>query len=169
MNKLSKRHQMRKLSKRDNADDLIKQMREIAKKDSGIIAKFEEYSIPLDHINDVPIEYADLEVSAKTKDGHIYLNEKLLEKDDPLEASVHYIIHELVHVLQQRSDQGGVENKNDDYLDKDTEIESFQTQIDFKEREEGKGSGEEYADGLLDHHGLSGKERKDKKKELMSE
>lgn len=170
MNKLSQRHQMRKLSSRDyDTSALIEKMRGVAKSDLGIKEKFKEYNIPLDDINGVHIEFADIDVSAKTKDGRIYLNNKLLDDSDPLEASVHYVIHELVHVLQQKTNKTHLENESNDYLDKPTEEEAFCLQVDFKRREEGEEEAEEYVDGLLSHHNLSGRERKEKKRELMDE
>lgn len=163
--RLSKRHQIR-LSQRDNTD-LINKMRQVAKKDPGVIEKFKEYRIPLKHIDHVSIQYADLGVSAKTKGGKIYLNNRLLASDNPFDESIHYVVHELAHVLQQLTGQHNKGSANDRYIDKPTEEEAFMLQIDYKRREEGPEEAEEYVDGLLEHHNLKGKDKEEKKKELL--
>lgn len=116
-------------------------------------------------LDDVPVEFADIDVSAKTKDEKIYINKKLVERgQDP----THYLVHELVHFLQQHTDNSDPNKKNKEYLDRETEMEAFQSQVDYKKREESPAKAEDYVDGLLDYHNIDGKERKDKKEELMN-
>lgn len=173
MKKLSQRHlQIRKLSKRDNidTDQVINKMRDRAKNDPELIKKFKEYGVPLDDIDTVSIVFCDLDVSAKTKDKKIYINKAMLDKDSPVGDPTHYLIHELVHYLQQKTGENlNPIDKNEDYLDKDTEEEAFKTQIDFKKRTEGDEEAETYVEKLLDHHGLDGSDRKEKKKDLLDE
>lgn len=134
------------------------------KSDPEVIEKFEEYGIPLSYLDDVSVEFADLDVSAKTKDEKIYINKKLIEKgQDP----THYLVHELVHFLQQHTDKADPHKHEKEYLDRETEMEAFQSQVDYKKREESPEKAEDYVDGLLDYHDVDGKEREDKKEELM--
>lgn len=139
-------------------------MKDKVKKDPVVIKKFKEYGIPLNDIDKIHVEFCPLDVSAKTKNRKIYINERMLADDgqDP----THYLVHELMHYLQQTTgkNRGGEAN---DYLDKPTEQEAFEAQIDFKKREESPEEAEEYTEGLLDHHELDGEERKEKKEELM--
>ncbi|KKL04699.1 hypothetical protein LCGC14_2613450 [marine sediment metagenome] len=173
MRKLSKRQPtLRKLSKRAEIDKekFITEMRQVVKNDPIIIKKFEEYGVSLNDIDDVHVEFCNMDVSAKTKDKKIYLNEAMLSDDSSVSDPTHYLVHELVHYLQQATgkniDKGKAE---DEYLDKPTEEEAFSTQINFKKREEGESEAEEYLEGLLDHHDLIGNKRKDKKEELLDE
>jgi hypothetical protein len=53
-------------------------MKKCVKKDSAVIEKFKEYGMPIDKVDDVHVEFKDLDVSAKTKDRKIYLNKKML-------------------------------------------------------------------------------------------
>lgn len=145
-------------------------MREHAKHDPGIISKFKEYGVSLGDIDKVPISFCDLDVSAKTKDKKIYLNEAMLADDSPVDDPTHYLIHELIHYLQQKTGKNMHKHRDEDeYLDKETEEEAFKVQVDFKKREESEEEAEDYVEKLLDHHDIKGKERKDKKEELLDE
>ena len=172
MNKLSVRHftRIRKLSRRESLDidRVIGDMKKQVKSDPDVKAKFKEYDIPLDAINDVHVEFADLDVSAKTKDGKIYLNEKMLGSDSEVKDPTHYLAHELVHFLQQLTGNTAGHKLVDDYLEKPTEVEAFQVQVKFKERHEGEDEAAEYVEDLLDHHDVKDpKDRKDKKEEIQ--
>ena len=162
MNKISIRHiHIQKISSRDE-DALIKEMRESVKKDPAVIERFKEYDIPLNIIDKVHISFKEMDVSAKTKNKKIYLNKKMLDKgDDP----THYVAHEIVHVLQQIT--GNTHGHDaDDYLNKSTEMESFQTQYDFKAQNESKQEADKYVEDLLDYHDKDGKERKKLEKKI---
>jgi hypothetical protein len=143
-------------------------MKECVKKDSAVIEKFKEYDIPIDKIDGVHVEFKDLDVSAKTKNAKIYLNKKMLEPDSKIKDPTHYLAHELTHWLQQTT--GNVAgHKVEDYLDKPTEVEAFQVQIEFKEKHEGEEEADEYVEELLDHHDIdSKKEREEKADELKN-
>lgn len=170
MLKLSNRQNpILKISKRSGHKDVVDLMKKRVKEDPAIIEKFEEYGVPLDHIDKVHVEFCPLDVSAKTKDKKIFLNEKMLADDkEDISDPTHYLIHELIHFLQQHTGEGDRGKKDTEYLDKPTEEEAFQIQVDFKKREEGEDEAEEYVEGLLDHHNLEGKKRKTKKEELMN-
>ena len=173
MKKLSQRHLvLRKISKRDKPDieSIILDMRDRAKNDEELQKKFKEYGVSVDDIDEIPISFCDLDVSAKTKDKKIYLNEAMLADDSPVDDPTHYLIHELIHYLQQKTGKNMDKHRaEDDYLDKETEEEAFKTQIDFKKREESEEDAEEYVEQLLTHHDLKGKKRQEKKKELLDE
>ena len=78
MHKLSTRHfpPIYKISKRDEQSqkDYVNSMKSRVKKDPAVIDKFEEYGIPIDEIDNIHVEFKELDVSAKTKDRKIYLN-----------------------------------------------------------------------------------------------
>ncbi len=145
-------------------------MRQQVKSDPVIVEKFKEYGVSLDDIDKIPVEFCDLDVSAKTKDKKIYLNEAMLADDSPVKDPTHYLIHELIHYLQQKTGKNMKKHRNEEeYLDKETEEEAFKAQVDWKKREESPDEAEEYVESLLDHHDMDGRKREDKKEELLDE
>lgn len=173
MNKLSVRHFPRvyTLSRRASHDyeKIIEDMRARVKNDPDVQAKFKEYDIPMEMIDDVSIEFDDLDVSAKTKDKKIYLNKNMLDADSEVDDPTHYLAHEIIHVLQQLTGDTAGHDLVEDYLMKPTEQSAFQVQIKFKEREEGNEAADEYIEDLLDHHDKIGPERKEIKEILRDE
>jgi hypothetical protein len=182
MKKLSIR-QKHKISKRDldslvhlvknkrkyneeEVSKIIKLMKDKVKKDPALISKFKEYKVPIETIDNVEVSFVPLDVSAKTKNKKIYLNESMLCADSKVKDPTQYLVHEMIHFLQQFTGNTQGHEKSE-YLDKDTEIESFKTQVDYKKRNEGKEEAEEYVDDLLDYHNLDGKKREQKEKELL--
>ncbi len=114
----------------------------------------------------VPIKFDKMKQSAKTVDSRIILNRKLLKKD--FDIIMRYVIHELTHSIQHVQDyekRSKMEEK--EYLDKDTEVEAFRYQIEFDSKNRGKHKAEEYVEELLDYHDITGKDREDKKDELL--
>lgn len=172
MSKLSIRHflPIKKISRRDEIDEdtAIKRMKECVKKDPTVIEKFKKYDISINEIDNVPVAFKDLDVSAKTKDKKIYLNRKMLEPDSDIKDPTHYLAHELMHWLQQTT--GNVAGHQvKDYLEKPTEVEAFQVQVEFKETHEGEDEADKYVEELLDHHDVdSKKEREEKTDELKN-
>lgn len=145
-------------------------MKEEVKRDPDVKSKFKEYGISVDTIDDVHVEFAELDVSAKTKDKKIYLNQKMLDPDSEVKDPTHYLAHELVHFLQQTTGNTDGHKLVDDYLDKPTEMEAFQVQVKFKERHESPREADEYVEDLLDHHDvLDPREREDKEEEIKDE
>ena len=125
-----------------------------------------ENKIDKDFLLGVPISFDELDVSAKTIDGSIILNKKLIEKE--FDIVMRYVIHELVHAIQHadgKSKDNG--DKERDYLDKETEVDAFVEQIKFDKENRGEEAAEEYVEELLDHHNLTGKKREEKKEELL--
>lgn len=146
--------------------NLIDYMKERVIKDPSVQDRFKEYRVPLDRIKEVEVEFADLDVSAKTKNKKIYINKKFITGANPQDPTS-YLAHEIVHYLQQLTGDTEGHYEARDYLDKTTEVDAFETQVDFKARNEGEEEAEEYVDHLLDYHGYKGKRREDKKEELM--
>jgi hypothetical protein len=125
-----------------------------------------KYKEDIEIIDDVKISFLPLDVSAKTINGQIIINEELLKNKDWVEVE-RYFIHELTHVFQQKHNKvQGVVDK-EDYLDDKNEQEAFQAQIEFMD-DNGNSEEEiqEYLEHLLDHHDIKGKERKEKIKIL---
>ena len=126
----------------------------------------EKYDEGEDFIDTIPVEFQPLDVSAKTVNGKILLNSKLLEGD--FRDNMRYIIHEFVHCLQQENGDVG-DGSDGDYLDDPHEVEAFWYQIEGMEDMYSPEEIQEYVDGLMKHHDITGKERKEKIKELTSE
>lgn len=128
---------------------------------------FARFNVPISRLDEIPLKFKKMDVSAKAKDGVIYLNERLAEDGDFVEDA-HYILHELTHILQQIS--GKVDDYGDtgdlDYLDLPAEIEAFREQISFIRDYKGQKDAEKYLDDLLDFHELKGARRADKKRQL---
>jgi len=131
------------------------------KKEEPFLEKCKEYKKDPSFVDDVKISFEPLDVSAKTINGVIILNEELLDNGD-WDDIMRYIVHEMTHVLQQEA--GMVDGKTDDedYLDDRNEQEAFQAQIEYMDDHGSAEELQEYLENLLDHHDIKGKERKDK-------
>lgn len=169
MHRLSFRHKYAfKLSTRDH-DALVRAMKEKVKRDPAVKEKFEEYGVPLDEIDEVHVEFADLPVSAKTKNMKIYLNIAMLKADSEVDDPSNYLAHELVHYLQQKTGNTDGHNAVDEYLEKPTEQEAFRVQIEYKERNESPKDAKDYLEGLLDHHDVHDKEDRKELRDKLTE
>jgi len=153
----------------DNRKKLIDLAKEYLKCSPVVGAMFEYYKVPLDEIDEVPIEFKEMDVSAKTKNKKIYINDALL--DDGFEDDVHYIVHEMCHYLQQVTGDAHEYQKLDelDYLEKPTELEAFSYQVQFMRDYYGDDTAKEYVEELLDFHEYDGKKREEKKDRLLGE
>lgn len=147
---------------------LIDTIKSLLKQSPTVQKMFEEFGVDVEKIDDVPIEFRKLKVSAKTKNGQVYLNEKLLDDGD-FKDDVHYIVHEATHWLQQTNgDADKYRPKSDqDYLDLPAEVEAFGNQIRFMKEFYGEEKAQEYLDDLLDFHEMDGDARDKKASELM--
>jgi hypothetical protein len=161
-------------AKEEKENKLLKQMRILSEIRTSLlndeIAKeiCRENDIGVWFLKSVPISFSKLDVAAKTADGSILLGEKLMDK--PHEIRMRYVIHELVHAIQHVEDFGEKEDdKAQDYLDRDDEIEAFQMQNKYDAEQRGEEKVEEYVDGLLSHHNIPKSKREEKKDELMME
>jgi hypothetical protein len=162
---------MLKISMRDDreleekAKSDIKHIREAAKKEPLLLKKLKEYGFGKDLIDSVSVQFVDLDVSAKTINGKIYLNAEMLKK--PWQDYYSYFAHEICHSAQHRSGDCAGDSKDVPYLDNPAEVEAFQTQIKVREKYEPKEDVIEYVEDLMDKHDTPKDERADKKKELM--
>lgn len=143
---------------------LVEQLRKELKKQPIAQHLCNKYDEDISFIDTIPIRFEPLDVSAKTVNGEIVLNSKLLQEDR--RDKLRYLIHEFTHTLQQEN--GMVDGtKHENYLDDPNEIEAFKAQLDYMEEEYDEREIQKYLEQLLDHHHLHGKERIEKIKELM--
>jgi len=137
------------------------------KKDKVMIKTFKEYGVDINEIDFIPTYFKDLDVSAKTDHGIVYLNYKLLTDGDFFK-DFSYLIHEYTHWLQQTTGNKPTQSSDDgSYLDNPAEQEGFQNQIDFISDHFGDEEANDYVDNLLDHHDITSKNEKDDKKEIL--
>jgi hypothetical protein len=156
--------------KEDSSQDMIEHVVNLLREHPHVKALFARFEVPLDSIHDIPIEFDAIDTSAKAKKGKIILNKKLAEDGDFIE-DLHYIIHELTHVLQQQT--GAVYDHGDlndyDYLDNPLEIDAFKEQIAFIAQYKGPEEAHKYLEHLLDFHDFEGASREHKKRQLRGE
>ncbi len=129
-----------------------------------------EFGFRVDIVDGISFNFApaeEVEASAKTVDSKIYLNEKLME--GPFNDVMRYAIHELVHAFQhmEREEETKDPYKKEEYLDRPDELEAFQYQIKFENDARGEEEATEYVEDLLDFHGISKRDRENKKQELL--
>lgn len=143
---------------------LQKAKREI-KSEPAYLKICKEYDVESDAVDGVRVSFEPLDVSAKTVNGEIFLNDRLFDADD-MDDIKRYLTHELVHVLQQASGMVDGPVDKDDYLDDKNEQEAFQVQLEFMDDHYTQEEMQNYLEQLLDHHEIKGKERKQKIREL---
>lgn len=114
----------------------------------------------------IPVRFKDLDVSAKTLNGIVYLNYKLLSDGDFFK-DLSYLVHEFTHYMQQ-THKPTKSSDDGKYLDNGFEQEAFQNQIEYLSEEFGELAANEYIDNLLDYHKVNGKERKEKEDMLSA-
>jgi len=132
---------------------------------------YEEYGLDPSELDLVPIAFADLDVSARTDHGIIYLSYNVLEnKKEPNIDNDHYLIHELSHVIQQTTGDKPTKGSNDgdNYLDNEYEQEAFQNQTEYIANEYSQDKAEQYVKRVLDKHKIKGKEREEKAEVLLN-
>ena len=143
---------------------LIQKLKRKVKHVEPFLEKCEEYQRDKDFVDDVKITFQPLDVSAKTLNGEVILNEKML--DDDFEDVMRYTVHELCHVLQQEAGKVSEKVDRDDYLDDENEQEAFDAQLQYMSDHETPEEIQAYLERLLDHHDITGKERVQKIREL---
>lgn len=156
-----------KKARKEKINRLVERLRNQIKTEDIYLDKCKEYKEKPNFINSVQISFAPLDVSAKTINGEVFLNEKLLNED--FDTQARYILHESIHCLQQK--YGKVKGKVDkeDYLDDENEQEAFQAQIEYMQDHESPEEVQTYIEQLLDHHDIEGEEREEKKEILLDE
>lgn len=146
---------------------IINKAKNHIKKDDVINDLCKEYNVKPDLIDLIPVRFGDLDVSAQTKSGIIILNYKLLCNGD-FSKNYSYLIHEIVHVLQQCFRDGPSQGAADGpYLENPYEIDGFQRQLEYIDNQFGKEKAEDYASHLVDYHDISPKQKEEKKEELL--
>ncbi len=136
-------------------------------KDNDVVKKmFEKYDVDINELDLIPVCFDELEVSARTAHGIIYLNNKLM---DNIMENDHYLVHELSHVLQQTCGNGPTQGADDgNYLDNPFEQEGFNNQTEYISDQYGNQAAEKYIEKVLDHHEVDECDKKDKKDDLLS-
>ena len=134
-------------------------MKRQLKKEDPFLDKCKKYNRDPDFVDSVKISFEPLDVSAKTINGDIIINEQLLDAGD-WDDIMRYVVHEMTHVMQQEA--GKVDGVIDeaDYLEDENEIEAFNAQMEYMDEHVPKEELQEYLENLLDHHGVEGKERR---------
>jgi len=152
--------------KKEDLLKIIEKGRTFVKNHPTVIEKFKEYKTDINEIDNVPIIFDELDVSAKTEHGIILLNFELL-CDGKFQLDYSYLAHELTHYLQQTVREGGT-NPEDDYLKNPDEQEGFNVQIKFIEEEFGPEAAEKYTNHLIEHHDVNDKDKNEIRKELTA-
>lgn len=144
---------------------LIDQAKEKVKESDVYKDICKEYKAKSYYIDNVAVVFSpDLDVSARTDGGVIYINAKYIEDID---ETAHYIVHEFTHWCQQCLGDGPTYSPDsDDYLADDNELEGFKNQVEFIKENEDYTGAKDYVDKLLDHHDVDGKEREKYEKKL---
>ena len=137
---------------------LIQRLKKDLKEQEPYLDRCREYDRDPSFIDEVKVYFQPLDVSAKTVNGVIILNENLIESGK-WEDIMRYLTHESIHVLQQEA--GKVQGKvdKDKYLDDENEQEAFRTQIEYMEEHDPPKKVQEYLEQLLDHHNIKGPKR----------
>jgi len=145
---------------------ILDALEEVSKSDT-FKEVFKEYNLDEKELWLVPICFkSDLEVSARTEHGIIYLNERLCKMPDKIP---NYIIHELTHFCQQTTgDQPTQGSTDDSYLDNPYEIEGFNNQTKYIAETDGDEKAKQYIEKVLNHHQVPKEEKEEKRKELLS-
>lgn len=125
----------------------------------------EEYKVSIDFIDYIPTMFKDLDVSARTEKGIIYLSYKLLE--DGFNKNFGYLIHEYTHFFQQCFNDKPTKSSDDgEYLKNPYEQEAFKNQIDYIEDEFGSKESKKYVNHLLEYHEVEDEDKQEIKEEL---
>lgn len=157
-------------NKKDNLFDniyLLGKIRKALIKDKIAKRICKEHSVSPSFLSGVSIRFEKMKPSAKTVDSEIILNNSLKTKS--FDIIMRYVIHEVTHAIQHAKNQNKKKliDKNKDYLDKETEIEAFQNQIEYDSEQRGEREAVKYVEELLDYHNIDGKKREEKKEELL--
>lgn len=154
-------------SLKDKTETLAQVKKALA--ESAIVRSMcDEHGVHIDLVLGIPIDFVELDVSAKTIDSKVYLNEDLLLES--FEKIMRYAIHEVTHAFQHmnREHLDHDPYADDDYLDRDDEQEAFKNQISYQVEVEPVEEVVEYIEDLFDHHDVPDEERKEKLEEILT-
>jgi hypothetical protein len=140
---------------------MIDKAKKFLKNDETMKKVFQDYDVDISEIDFIPTFFKDLDVSAKTDHGIVYLNYKLLTDGDFFE-DYSYLVHEYSHWLQQTTGTKATKSSDEgDYLHNKFEQEGFQNQVQYIADQFGKNEAKNYVDDLLEHHDKDGKEKEE--------
>lgn len=140
---------------------------------------FDEYEIPEEELYLIPVCFANLDVSARTDHGCIFINVNLLGDDltkdighltEKALENAHYLAHEVTHYCQQTTGSKPTKGStDDDYLDNPVEQEAFQNQSKYISETEGDEAAIDYIEKVIDHHkdDEGPKKKKDRMNDLL--
>lgn len=134
-------------------DRLIDRLKKDLKQQEPYIKKCEEYREDIDFIDNIKVYFKPLDVSAKTVNGIIILNEDLILSGN-WEDIQRYLVHEFSHVLQQKNNKVDGRVDKDKYLDDENEQEAFQAQLEYMSDHDPPEKIQQYLEQLLDHHNI---------------
>ena len=147
---------------------LINKVKNSLKNDDVFKDMCKECGVSIDVIDLIPVKFGPLEVSARTANAVITLNDNLLT-DGRFEMIPNLLIHEIKHHIDQvfgdHATQGAQQG---DYLRNEDEASAFKIQLEYMADHFGKGEAERYSEHLLDHHDKKGPERAELTEELLS-
>jgi len=144
---------------------IIDKAKKEIKKDKTMVRICEEYDVSIDEIDYIPTYFKDLDVSATTDHGVVYLSYNLM-LDGFSKKNWSYLIHEYSHFFQQTAaDKATKGSAEGEYLHNPHEQEGFANQVEFLANHFGDDEAEDYVDDLLDHHDED--DNKDLKNKLM--
>ncbi len=148
--------------------DIINKLKDKIRDSEVVTDMFEKYDVNIDELDLIPVAFADIDVSARTDHGVIFLNYKLLEDGD-LDKNDHYLTHEYTHFLQQSTGTKPTQGATDgNYLENTYEQEGFQNQTEYLSETRGDEAAKKYIEKVLDHHEVNDpKERMQKRKDLL--
>lgn len=146
---------------------VINKAKKIAKNDETWKKVCKEYEEDPEIMDFIPMYFKNLDVSAKTDHGVVYLNYKLLLDGLSLK-DVSYLIHECTHYLQQTCGEKATRSSDDgNYLENPYEQEAFTNQVSFIGDNLGEEEAKDYVDNLLDYHEVDGKKEKNELEEIL--
>lgn len=144
---------------------IIDRARKVVKKSDSVREIFQKYDLNIDEIDDIPVCFADIDVSARTEKGIIYLNESFRDKEKDIP---NYLAHEMTHYAQQTTGDGPTKGSTDDtYLDNEYEQEGFRVQTKYLSETEGDTVAKKYIDKVLRYHEVPKSEKKEKQQQLL--
>ena len=165
-------NQQDKINKLEELQDkFFCEIKKELKKDPFVQAMFKMYKMDLSVLDKIEMSFEDdMEVSAKTKGAKIFINPELLKEGDSFDDHKHYLIHELLHVLDILTNNiDEKENEKEDYLENQNELDAFQVQILYKLLHDGPKEVKRYVKQVLDHHNVPKHKKEEKEKDLMGE
>lgn len=147
---------------------IINKVKNSLKNDDVFKDMCKECGVSTDVIDLIPVKFGPLEVSARTANAVITLNDNLLT-DGRFEMIPNLLIHEAKHFLDQVYGKHPTQGASDgDYLQNEDESAAFKIQLEYMADHLGKDEADRYAEHLLNHHDKKGKERAEIKEELLS-